>query len=123
MSVEVPGPQGEYLGGPVDIQKAWRKLAGGSPEAADVLMDVAKYGRSEIARVTAASRWLSIVGLGEKSEVNGTIRVIPQEFTEDDSAGEIPVSDQIRKRLAEQKAAFEQRHQEEMGIIDAEIVD
>lgn len=124
MSVVVPTSGGEYLGGPTDIQQAWRELAGGSPRAARVLMDVAENGRSEIARVTAASRWLSIVGLGEKSEVNTNIHVIPPEFTEDEGDNGIPVSTQIRKRLDEQRAEHDLRLAEaESDILEAEIVD
>lgn len=125
MSVVVPSSgDGEYLGGPVDIQKAWRKLAGGSPRAAEVLMEVAEHGRSEIARVTAASRWLSIVGLGEQSTLNGVIQVIPPQFTEDEGDNGIPVSTQIRQRLDEQRRAYELRMEEsEADIMEAEIVD
>lgn len=126
MSVVVPSSPDEEYGTPVDIQKAWRILAGGSPDAARSLLHVAKYGRSEIAKVTAASRLLSIVGLGEKQEINGTIRVIPPEYVDDGEDHDVPVSTKIRQRLAEQRAAYEQRAREmepELEVIDAEIVD
>ena len=126
MSVVVPTGPGDGQGSPVDIQKAWRILAGGSPAAAQSLLQVAVSGRSEIARVTAASRLLSIVGLGEKTEANVKVQVIPAEYTDEDENNDVPVSTKIRARLAEQRAAYEQRAREmepELEIVDAEIID
>jgi len=126
MTVVVPSTSDSH-GGPVDIQKAWRMLAHGAPRAAQSLMDVAEFGHSEIARVTAASRVLSIVGLGEKSESNVRVQVIPPEFDDDtESERQIPASKVIRERLDAQRAAYEQRAAAEladMAIVDAELLD
>lgn len=65
-------------GTPEDIRNAWRRLAGGANIAAEALIEVAQYGRSDFARVNAATAILDRIGLGTSQEV--TVRAMPAEF-------------------------------------------
>jgi hypothetical protein len=85
-------------GGPTDIQTAWTILAGGAPSAATALLDVANNGRSELARVTAATAILDRVGLVGKPDVQ--IAVIPQEVLAANRAEQTEsLADVVRARL------------------------
>jgi hypothetical protein len=70
-------------GGPVDIQTAWKILAGGAPVAAAALVDIAENGKSELARVQASNAVLDRVGLATpKERPQVTFHVVPKEFNE-----------------------------------------
>jgi hypothetical protein len=79
MAGSLPAKQG----GPVDIQTAWKILAGGAPVAAAALVDIAENGKSEIARVQASQAVLDRVGLATpKERPQVTFHVVPKEFNE-----------------------------------------
>ena len=73
-----PGAEVDKLGDPKDINRAWRMLAGGAEVAVKALIEVAEFGRSDFARVNAATAILDRVGLGTSQEV--TVRAMPAEF-------------------------------------------
>lgn len=82
------------------IRSAWAILAGGSPIAAQALVDIAAHGKSEMARVLASNAVLDRVGIAPKQEM--TFRVIP---TGDDGiTQQLSPAQVIRNRLAEVKA-------------------
>lgn len=89
-------------GTPLDIQQAWKILAGGSPVAAAALVEVAAHGKSEVARVQASTAILDRVGLAtpkERPEVHFT--VIPHEMEEHPQVGQLTPAEVIRSRLKE----------------------
>lgn len=110
----------EELGTPETIQTAFRILAGGTVHAARALIDVAKHGKSETAKVLAASAILDRAGLGVKQDI--TIRGIPTDFDpaaqmDDDSMDPAAI---VLKRLE----ILNQVHESEQElIIDAELVE
>lgn len=91
------------LGGPDEIQTAWKILAGGSPVAAAALVEIAEHGKSELARVQASTAILDRVGLATpKERPSVTFAVIPKEF---DSVGigaqQLDPAEVVRSRLKE----------------------
>jgi hypothetical protein len=86
-------------GGPEDVQTAWKILAGGAPVAAAALVDVAENGKSEVARVQAASAVLDRVGLATPKEVH--FRVVPAEAEEFGIDQKLSPAQVIRARLKE----------------------
>lgn len=107
------------LGGPEDIQRAWRMLAGNATTAVETLIDVATTSENDAARVAAANSILNRTGLSTNQEVS--VRVIPAEY---DQVGptdtHIPPSEIIARRLAELAESDEVL---EADIIDAELMD
>lgn len=89
-------------GGPEDIQTAWKILAGGAPVAAAALVDIAEHGKSEVARVQAATAVLDRVGLATpKERPQVTFAVIPKEFDQAGITQQISPAEVIRGRLKE----------------------
>jgi hypothetical protein len=87
-------------GGPDDIQTAWKILAGGAPTAAAALVHIAAEGKSEVARVQAATAILDRVGLATpKERPQVTFAVIPHEFDESPTIGQLSPAQVIRQRL------------------------
>jgi hypothetical protein len=98
---------GGTLGGPDEIQTAWKLLAGGAPTAAAALVDIAEHGKSELARVQASTAILDRVGLATpKERPSVTFAVIPKEF---DAIGigaeQLDPAEVVRSRLKELAAA------------------
>jgi len=92
-------------GGPADIQSAWGILAKGSPAAATALVDIAENGKSEVARVQAATAVLDRVGLATpKERPQVTFNVIPKEVAEAGIDQIVSPAEIIRNRLKELKA-------------------
>lgn len=97
---KIPAKQG----GPTEIQTAWRILAGGAPACAEALVHVAEHGKSEVARVQAATAVLDRVGLAtpkERPEVH--FNVIPKEMQEVPDIGKLSPAEVIRKKLKDLK--------------------
>lgn len=128
-------PETAVKGTPVEIQTAWKILAGGSPVAAAALVDIADHGKSEIARVQASTAILDRVGLAtpkERPEVHFT--VIPHEMEEHPAVGVLTPAEVIRSRLKElsgptaaliagkQDAVYAAMQGQDDEIVDAEIV-
>lgn len=131
-------PQTAAKGGPEEIQDAWRILAGGAPTAAAALVDIATYGKSEVARVQASTAILDRVGLAtpkERPDVYFT--VVPKEFGEHNLTQQLSPAEVIRKRLKDLKGptaalvaaqGSDQAMAEALGLDDwqgedAEVVD
>lgn len=57
------------------IKDAWAIMAGGAPNMVKVLINIAMYGKSEVARVQAAMAVLDRVGLAGKPDI--AINVLP----------------------------------------------
>lgn len=118
-----PPPMGDGVsGGPDDVQTAWRLLAGGAPTAANALVGIAKYGRSEVARVQASTAILDRVGLAPPKEVHH--RVVPVEFDSKGDVQQLSPAEVIRNRLAELKGPTQAlvsgaEHAAEMAMADA----
>jgi hypothetical protein len=94
-------------GGPEDIQTAWKILAGGAPVAAAALVDIAEHGKSEVARVQAATAVLDRVGLATpKERPQVTFAVIPKEFDQAGITQQISPAEVIRGRLKELSAVM-----------------
>lgn len=94
--------QAGTLGGPEDIQTAWKLLAGGAPVAAAALVDIAENGKSELARVQASTAVLDRVGLATpKERPSVTFAVIPKEAQEYGITQQISPAEVIRARLKE----------------------
>jgi hypothetical protein len=112
------------LGTPEDIQKAWRMLAGGASHAAQTLVDISRFGRSEVARVQASMTILDRVNLGTRSDI--VVRAVPAEFDQAASPDDSVSPTELLKRRLAQLAAAELEPAEsdtEFGdVIDAEIV-
>jgi hypothetical protein len=121
------------LGGPDDIQTAWKLLAGGAPTAANALVHIAENGKSELARVQASTAILDRVGLATpKERPSVTFAVIPKEF---DSHGvgtqQLDPAEVVRSRLKELAQAAppapsgpvpQPWEATDDGVIDAELV-
>lgn len=90
------------LGGPIEVQTAWKVLAGGSPVAAQALVDIAAKGKSETARVMASTAILDRVGLAPPKEVH--YRVVPVEMEDHPTIGQLSPAEVIRKRLKDLQA-------------------
>jgi hypothetical protein len=110
----------EELGTTETIQTAFRILAGGTVHAARALIDVAKHGKSETARVLASAAILDRSGLGVKQDI--TIRSVPTDFDpsaqiDDETMDPAAI---VLKRLEILRLAHET---EQETIIDAELVD
>lgn len=98
MAGSIPAKQG----GPDDIQTAWKILAGGAPVAAAALVDIAEHGKSEVARVQAATAVLDRVGLATpKERPQVTFAVIPKEFDQAGITQQISPAEVVRSRLKE----------------------
>lgn len=119
--LEASGKDSAY-GGPENIQNAWRRLAGGAEVAAKALIEIARTGESELARVQASQAILNRVGLQTNSDI--TVRVIPAEY---DALGPsdshaLP-STIIRERMAALRAGRKDPVQDEDVIVEAELVE
>ena len=104
MSDDLPSkvtPESAVKGSPADIQDAWRILAGGAPTAAAALVDIATYGKSEVARVQASTAILDRVGLAPPKEIH--FRVVPQDAEAEGIAHQLSPAEVIRKRLQDLK--------------------
>lgn len=124
------------LGGPEDIQTAWKLLAGGAPTAAAALINIAENGKSELARVQASTAILDRVGLATpKERPSVTFAVIPKEFDQIGiGAQQLDPAEVVRSRLKELAAAhppvphgpaaepWEHGDSGGDGIVDAELV-
>lgn len=123
------------LGGPEDIQTAWKLLAGGAPTAAAALVDIAEHGKSELARVQASTAILDRVGLATpKERPSVTFAVIPKEFDQVGiGAQQLDPAEVVRARLKELgqaspplvpgPAAEPWDHSTDQAVQDAGIVD
>jgi hypothetical protein len=91
------------LGGPEDIQTAWKLLAGGAPTAANALVHIAEHGKSELARVQASTAILDRVGLATpKERPTVTFNVIPKEFDSTTlGTQQLDPAEVVRSRLKE----------------------
>jgi hypothetical protein len=114
-------------GGPADIQEAWRIMAAGSANVAQVLVDIAEDPDSPAgARVQASMAILDRVGLGARPEI--VVRTVPAEYdaaSQSTDMGKSPAQI-VRERLTELAAVSEslkQREREEAEIIDAVLVE
>jgi len=112
------------LGGPLDLQRAWQKMAGGAPKVVDVLMHIALHSEQDSVRVQASLGLLKMGGFGSATEVN--VRVVPQEF--DQAAGAGDGKEPVGKRLEARWALLREADQpssepDDDGIIDAVIVE
>ncbi|HEX8321578.1 hypothetical protein [Longimicrobium sp.] len=96
-----PSKSPAVQGGPEHIQTAWKVLAGGAPVAASALVDIAENGKSEVARVQAATAILDRVGLAPPKEVH--FRVVPQEAEDYGLTTQLSPAEVIRKRLKDLK--------------------
>lgn len=83
------------------IRDAWSVLAFSAADAAASLAEVARSGRSEQARISAATALLSRVGITEKVEVAASVRMYAAQLDEG-AVADAPqtVGDVIRQRLA-----------------------
>lgn len=111
------------FGGPMDIQDAWRVLAGGAPVAARTLVHISKRGHSEAARVAASKTVLEMVGFGGRDVV--PVRIVPSELDPSATAadGRIPASQVIRDRMAQLTAPAYVPDDGDDMVIDAVIVE
>lgn len=111
------------LGGPSDIQDAWRVLAGGATIAANALVYIADRGRSESSRVAASKTLLEMVGFGGREVV--PVRVVPSQFdpTASETDGRTPASQIVRERMAQLAAPDYNPNDDDVIVVDAEIVD
>lgn len=105
---------GLVLGGPENIQKAWRMLAGSATTAVETLVRVMTTSENDAAAVAAANSLLNRTGLTTSQEI--TFRAVPAEYDQAASTDtHTPPSEIIARRLAELAASDE--------AIDAEIVE
>lgn len=121
ISASNPDPEGKGYGGPVQIQNAFRRLAGGAEAAAKALIDIAENSESDLARVQASQAILNRVGLQTSTDLN--IRVLPSEY---DQAGptdsHTSPAEVIQQRLLQLRASAEEPVVDEDGIVDAVLV-
>lgn len=119
------------LGGPEDIQTAWKLLAGGAPTAAGALIHIAEHGKSELARVQASTAILDRVGLATpKERPSVTFAVIPKEFDQVGvGAQQLDPATVVRARLKELAQAAPtptgptpQPWESDPEVIDAELM-
>jgi len=114
----------QRLGGPSNIQDAWRILAGGSTVAAATLVEISKHGKSEASRVAASKTVLEFVGFGGRDVI--PVRIVPPELdpmaTEAD--GRTPASQIVASRMALLAAEPAYDPITDTGeVIDAELVE
>jgi hypothetical protein len=114
-------------GGPSDIQDAWRIMAAGAANVAQVLVDIAEDPDAPSgARVQASMAILDRVGLGARPEI--VVRTVPMEFDQASQVTDLGKSPAqvVQERLAELAAVtdnIKQREREEAEIIDAILVE
>lgn len=84
----------------VGIRTAWTTLATGAADAAASLLEIARSGRSETARIAAAAALLSRVGITEKVEVAASVRMYATSLDDTPAAEPQSAGDMIRRRLA-----------------------
>lgn len=116
---------GRRLGGPLDLQRTWRMMAGGAEGIAHALMSIAEDPDCPpAARVQAGSTVLKMVGFGDHDQV--TVRHIPAEFDQAAGldAGTRTSRSIIDQRMADLRAAsLPPAEPEDSEIIEAELVD
>lgn len=116
-------PDAPKYGGPANIQRAWSRMAGESEDVAGVLVEIAKYGASEPARVAAATTLLKFVGFGNTDELR--IRVVPSQYDEaaTPGAGVVSARQVIENRMKLLREPAYNPDDADPMIVDAEIVD
>ncbi len=111
-------------GGPVEIQDAWRIMAGGAARVAEVLVEIAEDPDAPAgARVQASMAILDRVGLSARPEI--VVRTVPTEFDQASQITDLGKSPAqiVRERMASLAAATYAMQKQEEEIIDAILVD
>lgn len=98
------------------IRDAWSVLAFGAADAAASLAEVARSGRSEQARISAATALLSRVGITEKVEVAASVRMYAAQLDE----GAVVDAPQTAGDVIRQRLAMLAERDRQLSTIDAE---
>lgn len=98
------------------IRDAWSVLAFGAADAAASLVEVARSGRSEQARISAATALLSRVGITEKVEVAASVRMYAAQLDE----GAVADAPQTAGDVIRQRLAMLAERDRQLSTIDAE---
>lgn len=99
-----------------NIRQAWGDLANAGPELVQSLLNVALHGRSEAARVHAATAALSRIGLTEKVEVAASVRMYAAQLDE----GAVADAPQTAGDVIRQRLAMLAERDRQLSTIDAE---
>lgn len=121
MTAAVPDDEahGVRLGGPLDLQKAWRMMAGGAPEVVGLLMDITRNSPNDSTRVAAGLGLLKMGGFGGSDVV--PVRIVPQQY--DQAAGTGDGKDPVGKRLEARWEKLREADQPAVIPDDDEVVD
>lgn len=112
------------MGGPLDLQRAWQKMAGGAPVVVDVLYHIALHSENDSTRVQAALGILKMGGFGQNDV---TVRVVPAQFDQaaglDD--GKASAAQRIEDRFAKLREATYAVtvDEDDSEVVDAVIVE
>lgn len=104
------------LGTPADLHTTWRVLVGGAQECAEILINIARSGRNDGHRVTAAKTVLEMAGF----KTPDTINVVPTEY--DQAAAPAGEGTSPAARLLSRLETLAAAETEDADVVDADVV-
>lgn len=104
------------LGTPADLHTTWRVLVGGAQECAEILIGIARNGRNDGHRVTAAKTVLEMAGF----KTPDTINVVPTEY--DQAAAPAGEGTSPAARLRSRLETLAATEAEDADVVDAVVV-